>query len=257
MNLKKNIVLVIGTLLSVCTIFAAIGSNTGILTPPNFDTFALLDMSSLSNDSIPADSLLFPIDERENDFMTGGSQNNPFDFDDPSSIEQNAEYDPETNTYIITETYGDGQDYRPPTYMTFEEFWKTKQQQMEQGYWLNAGQGGSAAGGNGALGNLLDAAGLNMPKIGIDNETFCRIFGGCEVDIRPTGSITMGIGFQKRKIKNPTANLRFADPPVELLFEDPDININVLGKVGSKVKLDLRYNTKQTVSYTHLRAHET
>ncbi|MGB1204460.1 MAG: cell surface protein SprA [Chitinophagales bacterium] len=247
--MKKNIVLVIGTLLSVCTIFAAIGSNPGLLAPPNFDTFALFDINSLSSDSIPADSLLFPIDERENDFMTGGNQNNPFDFDDPSSIEQNAEYDPETNTYIITETYGEGQDYRPPTYMTFEEFWKTKQQQMQQGYWLQAGQNSTAGSDGGVLGNLLNGAGLNVPKIGIDNETFCRIFGGCEVDIRPTGSITMGIGFQKRKIENPTANLRFADPPVELLFEDPDININVLGKVGSKLKLDLKYNTKQMFDF--------
>mgnify|MGYP006998156536 CR=1 FL=1 len=84
-------------------------------------------------DSLPNDSLVYPIEERQGDFVSDPS-NNPFDLNDPSLIEQNVEYDPKTGTYIITETIG-GEYYKPPTYLTFDEFWKLQQQDIQQNYW--------------------------------------------------------------------------------------------------------------------------
>lgn len=55
---------------------------------------------------------------------------NPFDLLDPEDVVQNVEYDPVTNTYILTEKIGN-ENYRAPTTMTFEEYleWNSKQEE--------------------------------------------------------------------------------------------------------------------------------
>ena len=56
----------------------------------------------------PSDStkLQFPIEERQGDHVTGEHKNS-FDLEDPPSITKTVEYDPATDSYIITEKVGD------------------------------------------------------------------------------------------------------------------------------------------------------
>ena len=71
-----------------------------------------------------------PLKDRTGDFLTGNK--NPVDLKDPKVIEKQVEYDPITNRYIVTEKIGDD-FYRAPTYMTFEEYvrWRDQKQQRE------------------------------------------------------------------------------------------------------------------------------
>jgi len=58
---------------------------------------------------------------------------NPFDLKDPSSIVKTVEYDPESGQYIIYEKIGE-ENYRPPTYMTFDEYMEYTEKEQQEGY---------------------------------------------------------------------------------------------------------------------------
>ncbi len=240
----------------------AVGGTQGSILP-NFSLPAVLgDPGASPEAEAPSDSLKYPLEDREGDFVTDDNDN-PFDLDDPPSIEQNVEYDPETNTYIITETVG-GQYYKPPTYMTFDEYWEHKQQEMNTNYWNNgassggglsgAGLGNTGSGSGGSdIGSILEDAtdvkyGLDLPKLYTGEELYNRLFGGTAVDIRPTGSIDMEFGFKKTRTLNPTLPTAYTNPPPSFLF-DMGINMGVTGKIGDKLKIDLNYNTKAVFDF--------
>jgi len=88
---------------------------------------------SNDKDKPPTVDLPYPIEDRSGDHVTGSS-NNPFELKDPPGVEKNIEYDPETDTYIITERV-DGRDVKPPIYMTFEEFREYEKSQSTRDYW--------------------------------------------------------------------------------------------------------------------------
>ncbi|OWY23068.1 cell surface protein SprA [Sphingobacteriales bacterium UPWRP_1] len=192
---------------------------------------AALPFSLPSDTPKPDEPLVYPIPEREGDFVTNPNQN-PFNLNDPPSIQQNVEYDPQTNTYVITETYANGQNYRPPTYLTFEEFWKIQQQQLQSGYWLQKSQSSTPLQGKGLI-----------PPLYKGGELFDRLFGPGGIDIRPTGSIDMELGFQTQRIDNPAllSTVRRQGPN---FFFDMNINMGVVGKIGDKLKINTNYNTK-------------
>lgn len=189
----------------------------------------------LSSDG-PGDSLRYPIDPRTGDFVSGGNNNNPFDLKDPPIIQQNVEYDPVTNSYIITETIA-GQPYSAPTYMTFDEFWSTQNEATQQQYWQQAAAANSSSG---------DGEG-DKPPLYKGKELFEQIFGGTTVDIRPTGNIEMELGYAYNRVDNP-ALLSQAQRNGRFLF-DMNINMGVTGKIGDKLNIDLRYNTRAAFNF--------
>jgi hypothetical protein len=86
-------------------------------------------------DTPPVDTLKYPFED--NYAPQAGQDTAPgLQMQNPSNVETNVEYDPETNTYIITETVG-GQNVKPPTYMTFDEYQRYVAQKQEEEYWEN------------------------------------------------------------------------------------------------------------------------
>lgn len=187
----------------------------------------------------PGDSLRYPIDPRTGDFVSGGNNNNPFDLQDPPVIQKNIEYDPVSNSYIITETIA-GQPYSAPTYMTFDEFWSAQNQATQQQYWQQA----AAANSSGSGGGIGDG---DKPPLYKGKELFEQIFGGTNIDIRPTGNIEMELGYAYNRVDNP-ALLSQAQRNGRFLF-DMNINMGVTGKIGDKLNIDLRYNTKAAFNF--------
>ena len=178
-----------------------------------------------------------PLNDRQGDFLTTPSTN-PFDLNDPASIDQNVEYDPETNSYIVTEKIGDG-FFRPPTYLSFEEYLDYQAKQSQQRYFdiLQGKEFGEETNG------LRDP----ISAIDVENTLLDRLFGGTEVDIRPQGNIDMTFGFQRNTIANPTLPLR-QQRNGGFLF-DMAIQMNVEGQIGEKLKLSTNYNTKATFDF--------
>lgn len=186
-------------------------------------------------DSLPSgnDSLHYPLHETSGDFISSPNDN-PF-YLQPSAVEQHVEYDPLTGNYILTETLN-GIQIRPTTYLTFEEYWQYRQQELRQEYW------GTKAGSS----TVLTGKGIG-PKLYVGNELFSDIFGQGGIDIRPTGSINLEIGMQSQYTANPVVrsdNQRFTSP----LFNQ-DINMGVTGKIGDKMKVDINYNTQAVFNF--------
>ncbi len=179
-----------------------------------------------------------PLQERYGDYINDQNYN-PFDLNDPSSIEQNVEYDPETGYYIITEKIGDDY-YRNPTYMTFGEYLEWSAEQQESQYFEQLGGFNDASGSESGL---IDP----IAKFDIKNSLIDRLFGGSTVDIRPQGEIGLTFGVDYQKVENPTLTLR---QQRQGGFDfDMDIQMNVTGKIGEKLNLSMNYNTQATFDF--------
>lgn len=176
-----------------------------------------------------------PLRDRSADFITDPNVN-PFDLQDPKAIDKNVEYDPETNRYIITEKIG-AFDFRPPTYLTFDEYMEWRRKQDERAYFnqLSGVSGGGLA--------SLDP----ISKIDVSDSMLDRLFGGTEVNIQPQGNIDLTFGVDFSRVENPILTER---QRLQGGFDfDMNIQMNVTGKIGEKLNLSTNYNTNATFNF--------
>jgi len=182
-----------------------------------------------------------PLKERYDDFLNN-SNPNVIDLQDPKAVEQQVEYDPVTNMYIITEKIGDD-FFRAPTYMTFEEYtkWRDKKQQQE---YFDRLQGVTSSSSKSESG-VVDP----IAKFNIKNSLIDRLFGGSNVDIRPQGNINLTFGYQYQRRQNPILTLRQQG---QGNFDfDMDINMSATGKIGEKLNLNFNYNTQAIFDFNN------
>ncbi|HEY8928635.1 MAG TPA: cell surface protein SprA, partial [Mucilaginibacter sp.] len=149
---------------------------------------------------------------------------------DPINLVRTIEYDPITNRYILYERVGNLL-YRPPQYLTFEEYLKLKEKenlrtnfkQLADNYAYQSQQPGF------------------IPQIKVRSQTFDQIFGGNTIDIRPQGSAEAILTGQINKNENPLYNTK---QRTQFNFNfDQKIQLNVTGNIGDKLKITTNYNT--------------
>ena len=80
----------------------------------------------------PTDSLPYPLQDSYDPTPTGNG--NGLYLSDPENVQTEIEYNPETDEYDINQTVGEDINYRPPTYMSFEEFQEYNAQQALRDY---------------------------------------------------------------------------------------------------------------------------
>lgn len=212
------------------------GNTTTFMTMLKWKFLLLLIGCSASIYSQTNDSLKYPLQDRTGDHITNPNRNS-VDLNDPANIVKTVEYDPETKLYIVRETAG-GISVRPPQYLTYDEYVKYVDQQQKEEF----------VRGRNAGSELVERKGIVAP-INTKNKTLDRLFGGLNVDIRPSGNIELTLGGNSTKIANPTL------PPRNQKnggFDfDMNINLNVLGKIGNKLQLNLNYNTQGGFSFNN------
>ena len=225
----------VNLLLSILLVFGCISFSLA-----NFGGGSNLDdpysaeyvINTVETDTLP------PISERFGDFINNGSTN-PFDLKDPSIIEQNVEYDPNSGMYIVTEKIGD--DYfRTPTYMTFQEYmdWRAEKQERDN---FRALSGLSDA--NTSINGIVDP----LEKMDLENDLINRLFGGTDVKIEPQGNIDLTFGVDFQNVENPILTTR---QQRQGGFDfDMNIQLNVAGSIGEKLKLSTNYNTQATFDF--------
>ncbi|MEM1328249.1 MAG: cell surface protein SprA [Bacteroidota bacterium] len=230
--------------------------SIGLLLP----LVALLTYKTLANRTAPPSPYSYetlvgiaqdtiPLEDRYDDYINNPSTN-PFDLADPSIIQKDVEYDPETNQYIITERIGD--DYfRMPTYMSFDEYLEYKQQQQQESYFQkisSTAQNNKVRRGD-QLANMLNIDPNNpLGEIDIEKNLADRLFGGSEVSIRPQGSIDLTFGLERSVIENPVLTERQQRPPPQFLFNMVP-QIDVQGSIGEKLNLNMNYNSQATFDF--------
>ena len=129
--------------------------------------------------SVPLDT--FPLTDRYDNSVFDKNYN-PFDLKDPAAIEKTIEYDPETGQYIIYEKIGQ-ENYRPPTYMTFDEYMEYTEKEQQANYFSKLS--GVSNGKTGVEANDP------IKKLDIENSLIDRLFGGTDVKITPQGNINI------------------------------------------------------------------
>ncbi|WP_020536687.1 cell surface protein SprA [Lewinella cohaerens] len=201
------------------------GSNPGL-----DDPYQINYVKASVQDTLP------PLQDRYEDFITNPT-NNPFDLNDPAAVEQTIEYDPITGQYIVTERIGETL-FRPPTYISFDEYMEITRQRDQKRYFDQLG--GFNRGSSLSIDDPL--AGVDVQSSLID-----RLFGGNEINIQPQGSIDLTFGFDYQYVENPILTQRQKRNGG---FDfDMAIQMNVTGQIGEKLKLSTNYNTQATFNF--------
>ena len=179
-----------------------------------------------------------PIKDRYGDFVTDDYYN-PFDIT-PSIIDQQVEYDFETGKYVVLEKIGE-EYYRTPTYLSITEYLAWQQKKQEAEYFQKLAGIKSK--------DFTRSLELDpMSEIDVDALLLDRLFGGNEIEIKPTGNIDIEFGFFYQDVRNPNI-----PPETQTQFGFPDfdmdINMGVEGKIGDKLNLGFNYNTAATFDF--------
>jgi hypothetical protein len=159
----------------------------------------------------------------------------PLFLKNPSNISSDIVYDPESNTYVFSEKVGN-LNYRPSTYMTFDEYRQFELNEAKRYYWQER-----------RLGESTDSRTSFIPSIKIGGEAFDKVFGTNTINIIPQGSAELIFGFNLSRIDNPTLSEKLRRTP-SFTFEEK-IQMNVTGAIGDKMKLGLNYNTEATFEF--------
>ena len=181
-----------------------------------------------------ADTLKYPIRDRWGDPFSNPEKNS-FNLKDPVNVKDSIIYDPKTNQYYIIEKVG-GKYYRKPTYMTFDEFMRITSQQSEDDYFRQRA-------------DMLSALNRKQqkPKLSITDNLFNRLFGNGKIDIKPQGNVDITAGYEGQNVDNPT--LPESARRTGGLDFNMAANVNVVGNIGSKLKLPISYNTQATFDW--------
>lgn len=190
------------------------------------------------NDTPAVDSLQYPFEDQSAMDPFYYDNNGNLSLNDPPNIKKTITYDPDSNKYVLTQKIGN-MDYRPPMYMTFEEYLYYDVQNSVHEYWKQREAAESQAQGRGDKGLI--------PPIKINSEKFDRIFGGGTIDIRPQGSAELIFGVNVNRTDNPALPER--QRRISTFEFDEKIQLNVVGKIGEKLKLTTNYNTESTFEF--------
>ncbi|MEM6734522.1 MAG: cell surface protein SprA [Bacteroidota bacterium] len=162
---------------------------------------------------------------------------------DPSQVDMQVRFNPDTTsedagvTYSVYENIGD-LDFRPATFMTFQEFNQYNNSQLNKEYFKerSAGLDGESA----VSGRSL------IPRLFI-SPIFDRIFGGSYVDIQPNGFVNLDFGARFQRIDNPELTLR--QQRNGAFNFDQQISLNVVGKVGEKLEITANFDNNNTFDF--------
>lgn len=153
----------------------------------------------------------------------------------PDNIKYSVDYNPATGKYEIVQKIGDKIVYRPGTTMTLEEYMNFNMNQNVSKYW------------NEIKKNEEDAKKEFAPSFKVRSETFDDLFGGSTIEIRPQGSAELTFGINRSKTENPRIPVR--QQSITTFNFDQRIQLNVVGNIGTKMKLNVNYNTESTFDF--------
>ena len=155
----------------------------------------------------------------------------------PSNIKTETNYNPQTGNYDITQKIGDI-DYRPETYVEFKDYQDQLFKDAVKNHWKSKIKAED-------LQNQTKKG--TIPKLTINSEIFDRIFGGNQVDIKPTGTAELIFALNRNKTLNPAIPQR--QQKVTNFDFNMRIQLNLIGKIGDKLKITTNYNTEASFDW--------
>ncbi len=207
--------------------------------PADTDSLNIKAQPILADEEEIPDSLLHPRwkIQRTTPITFDDLEQGASDLQRPENLRQTVEYNDTLDRYIIGykigETYVDA-----PIMMTPEEYRTWSDRQMLNNYFRQKNS------------EILQTKGKE--KFDFTDMHFSlgpaeKIFGPGGVRIKTQGTAELKFGATLKNIKNPSLPIR--NRKTTTLDFDEKININVNGKVGDKVDMNLNYNTEATFDF--------
>lgn len=213
-------------LVLLCATFALSSvMYAGNLTQPNFRVYI----------DTPDVQLPFPI-EQSNDPTQTKTQS--FDIGNPDNVKSSVEYDPKTGKYVFSEKVGDNIDLNHSSMMTLDEYLEYQRQKELESYWKD---------------KVTEANEENKPllrPIVIKGNAFKNIFGSDEINIRPQGSVQLSMGVNSSKYANPALPIK--QRKITRFDFNMQMQLNVVGQIGTKLKLTTSYNTQAAFDFENV-----
>ena len=219
-------------LLALAVIFSLAWASSIHITPDNRFIFNENNPHLINP---PDTGLPFPFNDNSGN-PYDDEQNGGLYLNTPGNITSDLIYDPDRNEYVLKNTAGT-LDYRPPSFMSFEDYQNFDMDKMLQQYWKEKSHANRASVGDGNI----------IPKIRIASEAFDKIFGGNTIDIRPSGSAELIFGVIHTNTKNPALDVR-QRRNTNFDFQEK-IQMNVTAKIGDKIQFGVNYNTESSFDF--------
>ena len=161
------------------------------------------------------------------------------DLQNPQNVSTIVEYDPSTGTYVMRTLIGDT-EISTPYMMTAEEYRSYSEQKQMGQYWQT---------------KISEVEHNNESKFDITDMKFNigpadKIFGPGGVRVKMQGSAELLFGFKHQYVDNPALTERSRNNNI---FDfDEKIQVNINGKVGDKLNLNMGYNTEASFSFDQI-----
>ncbi len=197
--------------------------------------FAVIVLIITAN-SFAQDTLKYPINNNIDPTQTKPQS---FDLGDPSSLKQTIVYDPKTGSYIFKETIGSSElNYRNPSMMTLEEYLEYEKRQSINKNWKSKIDE-----------QTVQSRPLELP-IKIGSKVFENIFGSDQITIKPQGSVELTFGVNHSRYDNPILPVK--QRKLTRFDFQQQIQINLVGQIGTKLKLGTSYNTQAAFDFDNI-----
>ena len=192
----------------------------------------------VEDETIP-DSLLHPRwkIKRTAPLITEDLDSSALDLHTPENIRQQVEYNDSLGLYFIGSKIGDSY-LNAPVLMTPEEYLKWSERRGREAFFRNK---------NAEAYQTQGKEKFSFADMHFDLGPAEKIFGPGGVRVKTQGTAELKLGGTLKNIDNPSLPIR--NRKTTSFDFDEKINLNVNGKVGDKLNMNLNYNTDATFTY--------
>lgn len=189
-------------------------------------------------------SLQAQVDEEEQDTLQTGVDLGKIEMPNPKSIAELYTYNSATDRYIYTNSVGDF-NIKYPLILTPEQYQELILREEMRKYYQekSAAMDGQKAGSEEAKKNLL-------PRYYVNSKFFESIFGSNTIDVKPTGTVELDLGVRFTKQDNPAFSPR--NRTTTSFDFDQRISVGLQGKVGTRLNVNINYDTQSTFAFQNL-----
>lgn len=183
-------------------------------------------------------------DEEVQDSTATGYSSGKIELKNPPSILEAYTYDPILDRYVYTNTVS-GFNINYPVILTPDEYEELVLREAMRSYFK---QKSDAIDGKkeGSEANKKDL----LPRYYVNSSFFETIFGGNTIDVKPTGSVEMDLGVRYSKQDNPSLSPR--NRTTTTFDFDQRISVGLMGKVGTRLGVNVNYDTESTFAFQNL-----
>jgi cell surface protein SprA len=162
----------------------------------------------------------------------------------PKTIVEAYTYDPATDRYILNKSFA-GIDINYPIILTPKEYEKLILRESMHDYFKQKADAISGQKAN----SIAEKKNL-LPKYYVNSSFFEAIFGSNTIDVKPSGSVEIDLGFRHTKQDNPSFSPR--NRSTTTFDFNQRISMSLMGKVGTRLSVNANYDTQSTFAFQNL-----